>query len=174
MAETLTEMQREFIRRYLSFDPADLPSDEDGQPTGDVPGGSGDGFADAWDAARDEWMKAEETVAQQIKALQGKFRESGVPELAEIANIGLPALTGNTRTKVMASVFDVDRVKTASSAKVLAKAEKNLAAMSQHLRADPRIEACDTNHFGIKMSIAATLGGAIEALRKALRDAGVS
>lgn len=169
MPNPLTEVQESFLRKYLASGLRDRPKERVGSDEGEGLQGSGD-FVRSWDAARSKWQNAEEAVSGQIKALQGAFRKSGLPALADVANIGLPALTGNTRTKVMASVFDVERIKDAPDAKVLSRAEKNLAAMAQHLKIDPRIQACDTNPFGIKMSIAATLGGAIDQMRKALQD----
>lgn len=171
MAPTLTATQARFVNRYL--DAGIAPDGAAAEAKEETPEGAADAaaFARDWDAVRAKWEKAEEKVGDQVAAMQAAFRKSGAPQLQEIANFGLPALTGNTRSKAIAAMMDVDRIKSAPNPKILAKADKRFAEISAHLKSDPRVKAVDSNPFGLKVSIAASLCGAIDEMRSVLRQA---
>lgn len=159
MAAALTSVQRTFLEAYV---------------TGPLPEGSGEAldtatFERKWSAARDNWQKAEEAVGAQISDLQSAFRGSGVEVLQDIANTGLPALTGNTRTRALAAIFEIDKIKSNPTEKTLQRAEKRLSDLRAQLSSNPQVKACDENPFGIRVSISATLGGALDELRRTLR-----
>jgi hypothetical protein len=54
---------------------------------------SAPGLRRRWEAARQTWQAASETVDAQISALRSAFLATGDPELAEIAEHGLNAMT---------------------------------------------------------------------------------
>lgn len=160
MADTLTDTQRTFLQTHLGVVSAN--------PGSAAPASPDLHFEKNWTAARANWLSAEEAVGKQINAMQSAFRKSGSDVLLDIANYGLPALTGNTRSKAMAAIFEVDGVKSAPNEKTLKRADKKLSDLKKQLTSNPRVQACDENPFGVKVSIGATLGGALDDMLKAI------
>lgn len=167
MESSLTDTQNAFIQRYLGG----APSTETPQADATIaaPATPDQGFEKSWNTARSNWLSAEEAVGKQITAMQAAFRKSGSDVLLDIANFGLPALTGNTRSKAMTAIFEVEGVKSAPNGKILMRADKKLSELQKQLTTNPRVQACDENPFGVKVSIIATLGGALDDMRKTIQ-----
>jgi hypothetical protein len=129
-----------------------------GQKTG------ANGGAPGWQEARQAWETSIETVDNQIVQMQAAFRQSRDAELVEIAEFGLNAITGGFKTKLMAAIMDArpgDRSALQSAGPALLRA---LAEFRTHIETDGRVQACDTNPYGLTMSIRATLGPALAGL----------
>lgn len=122
------------------------------------------------DAAR-AWREASEAVDGQITELQALLRRSGDPELAAIAEYGLNAITGGFKVKLLAALRDVAAAGTQATPQQIARARQAAASFRAHLDREPRVQACDDNPFGIRMSIRGTLGPALGRLDAALRPA---
>ncbi len=150
----LTEIQLVFLEKFLGCRPA----------------GPGD-FASRWNMARSNWESAVRTVDGQISKLQSVLKTSEDPELVEIAEFGLNAITGNHKVRVMSSVFEISSAGAAPESKIVGQALKRISAFENHIANDERIKATDLNPFGVSVSISATMGAALGELSRALKSA---
>ena len=112
--------------------------------------------------AAEAWRAASEAVDGQIAALQAALRQDGDEDLAEIAEFGLNAITANHKVRLMAAMREVDGGAPGDNL------IKLIDAFAAHIATDERVEACDENPLGVAMSIRATLGPALAAMRAAL------
>jgi len=120
--------------------------------------------------AIDAWRQASEAVDEQIAALQQVLKGSDDPELVEIGNFGINALTGNHRVRLMAAVLELERSQD-SAVRALAQKTLPLAGnLDGHLAEDERVAVCDDNPFGVQVSIRQTLGAALKELTSALDE----
>ncbi len=120
------------------------------------------GIPDIWLSAVDAFAAATDTVNAQITQLQLALRETGDVDLLGIADSGLNALTAGTRVPLMAALMDAG----SDGANIEAAAPKVLkavAAFRTRLNA-PEIMACDSNPFGVEVSIADTFAAALDQL----------
>ena len=154
---TLSAEQVSFIEKYLGVS----PPPEHGSPT------PGD-FMSRWKQACGRWSSAIEAVDGQISKLQAVLKSSDDPELVEIAEFGLNAITGNHKVSIMAAIRDVSGTGASPDSKIASTAKSRIAAFDAHLSQDKRIEATDNNPFGVKVSIASTLKPALADLTRAL------
>lgn len=116
------------------------------------------------------WRQASEAVDGQIAALQQVLKGSDDPDLVEIGDFGINALTGNHRVKLMAAVLELERSQD-TALRALAQRTLPLAGkLERHLAEDERVAVCDENPFGVQVSIRTTLGGALRELTSALSD----
>ena len=136
--------------------------------TGNARDGAAAGFASDWALALDRWRDANDIVDRQISELQGRLRSSGDPDLERIAELGLNAIAGNTRVRLMAAILDVSRGGDRPAPRLVKSAAQAASALEAHLASDPRVAACDQNPFGARVTIGATLGAALAELRRAL------
>jgi hypothetical protein len=116
------------------------------------------------------WQRALKMVDDQIAALQKVLRATPDPELQDIAEFGLGAMTGSHKVKIQAALLDMQSGTGGGRKAVVAI--RLVDAFLAHLASDPRIAACDASPFGVPMSIRRTLTPALDALRSALRAAG--
>jgi hypothetical protein len=132
----------------------------------DVPtGGRPSGLAEAVAG----WQRALESVDGQIAALQQRLRPAPDPELQQIAEFGLGAMTGSHKVKIQAALLDVQTG--TGGARKAGAAARLVGAFLAHLASDPRIAACDASRFGVSMSIRQTLSPALVTLQTALQAA---
>lgn len=125
-------------------------------------------FRSRWTTLRDDWSEASYAADQQIGVLQIALRKSGNEDLAQIANFGMNALTGNFKVQLMAAMKDLDSANDDKVPKAAAKALPVIRGFRKHLSSDPRVKACDANPFGVSMSLAATLDGALGPMERLL------
>jgi hypothetical protein len=111
---------------------------------------------------------AQEVVDAQISQLQAKLRGTDDPDLHRIAEFGLNAISGNMRVKVQASLLTLRSSLPNVDPKAAANTRKLVDQMAAHLNSDGKVAACDRNPFGVKVSIAQTLGGALRQIATAL------
>jgi hypothetical protein len=117
-----------------------------------------------------EFDAAQEEIESQIARLQAKLRGSSDASLQRIAEFGLNGVTGNSRVLTQAALFELRHALPRLDPDIVSKATKALRRMASHLANDNRIRACDHNCFGVKVSIAETLGGAARRLYAVLSD----
>jgi hypothetical protein len=138
-------------------------------------GGGGSGldlpsFRARWTEAVSAWQDAVEQVDKQMAALGAVLRKTDDPWLQRIAELGLPAVTGNHKVPMMAACMDVGRAGPEALPAATAAARKAITAFAQHLATNPQVAGCDTNPFKVKVSIRTTLGPALKALNDTLRQ----
>jgi hypothetical protein len=125
-------------------------------------------FKRRWQQSYAAWQDAIETVDKQMEALGKACREIDNPWLEKIAELGLPAVTGNFKTPLMAACFEVTQAPADKVAGPAAKARSALANFAKHIATDPQVAGCDGNPFGVSVSIRATLGPAMKSLNDTL------
>jgi hypothetical protein len=124
-----------------------------------------------WQLACQAWRAASAAVDAQISALQTVLRSSGDPDLMEIAEFGLNAVTGNHKVRLTGMLLELGD---ASPPVVQQSGSKALALLSQfqtHIETDKRVAACDSNPSPVRVSIRATIGPALAGLQAALEAA---
>lgn len=102
-------------------------------------------------------------VGVQLDGLRKALMASGDPELKQIAEFGLGALTAGHRTRLQASLMEARGTSGDKRAAALAKVATNASAFLDHLE-DQRFDAVDQNPFGVKVTVRKTLGGALRTL----------
>jgi hypothetical protein len=117
-----------------------------------------------WKAARGAWQQASEAVDGQISGLQSALRATGDPELVQIAEFGLNALTAGFKTKLMAALFELGDIGPAAAPAAARKAVVAVQGLKTVIASDPRVDACDSNPAGVAVSIRATLMPALDGL----------
>lgn len=118
--------------------------------------------------ARADWTDAMEKVDAQLEKLAQGLRATDVPELTEIAEFGLNAVTNNRKTPLLAALMEVGQGTPEALAKAGPKALAAVRAFRKHIEADERVAACDGNPLGIPVTIRATLDPALAGLEAAL------
>lgn len=116
------------------------------------------------------WQRALKMVDDQITALQKVLRATPDPELQDIAEFGLGAMTGSHKVKLQAALVEIQSG--TGPGRKAAVAVRLVDAFLSHLASDPRIAACDASPFGVPMSIRRTLTPTLGTLRSALHAEG--
>ena len=101
------------------------------------------------------------------------MRASGDEELEGIAEFGLNGLTGDFRVPLMGAIHVINTANGDALKKAAANAHNILTGFRQHLNADKKVEACDENPFGVKVTIRETFGQGLDQLAQALSAAPV-
>lgn len=138
--------------------------------------GAGD-FDRRWAEARASWREAVEAVDARIAKVRSKMLSSGNPDLLDIADRGLPALTGNHKTPVSVAVIEVadsgGEQRERSARQVMAAVQ----AFRSHIDNDPMIKVLDEQSsaaFGVSLAIRADIGRGLGALESALRESALA
>jgi hypothetical protein len=88
--------------------------------------------------------------------------------LEEIAEFGLPAVTGNLKVPLMAAMRDLSGGQAAARQKSIEKLRGLTEQFNKHLNSDARVAAVDENDFGVRVTLRETLGGALEKMHAVL------
>lgn len=126
-------------------------------------------FRKRWASAADAWRDAIETVDGQIEALRVALLRSRDPVLAAIADGGLAQLTGDFKTPVMASLFDIPKTEGAARRKAAKAARAAYEAFRTHVLHDERIVALDRHAkslFGVNVTIGDEIAGGLDRLER--------
>jgi hypothetical protein len=122
-----------------------------------------------WRAARLAWQTASDGVDAQIASLQSALKTTDDPDLQDIAEFGLNAMTAGCKMPLLAALAQIGD---GSNPLALLKGRGKLLAAVDAFRSqigtDRRIAACDNNPFGVDVAIRATLGPALEGLEAAI------
>lgn len=138
------------------------------KPTGTTPvamkakGEAAQAGPSRWKQAYDHWLDANDNLDKQLNALrEAILQETGYPEfateLAEIARVGLNALTGNNRVKLMAALQVLGSGDAASLNAHGEKVLSAIAAFKAHLDGNIQVDACEGNPWDVDVSIRDTL-----------------
>ncbi len=112
------------------------------------------------------WREASETVDAQVAQLQALLRNSDDPDLREISEFGMAALSGGNRTGLMAAAMELERADPPPAA-LLKRTATIAAKFRAHLAKDSKVQGFDSNPFGVHVSIRATLEPALQQLEAA-------
>jgi len=144
-------------------------------PVGKGPGAGMSGTSDfdrRWAAARAGWREAIEAVDARIAKVRAQMLSSGNPDLLDIADRGLPALTENHKTPVSVAVIEVAD-STGDKRQLSARqAMAAIRAFRAHIDTDPMVKVLDEQSpaaFGVSLDIRADIGRGLAALESALR-----
>jgi hypothetical protein len=128
-------------------------------------------FQKRWAGATNAWRDAIETVDDQINQVRAAMLRSGNPVLLAIADGGLMELTGNFKTPVMRSIFEIGQTSGEDRRKAATRALAAYGAFRNHVDRDDRIGALDDNAsslFGITVTIRDEIGGGLDRLTDAI------
>ncbi|MCV2869869.1 hypothetical protein OEW28_14640 [Defluviimonas sp. WL0002] len=134
-------------------EPADGPAAEPGEV-----GAAGNG----WQQARDAWLDANLSLDSQLNALRAAIlAEQEHPEFADalktVAEVGLNALTGDHRVKLMGAIQMLGRGDAVSMKKHGGKALAAISALRTFLDGNERVDACEGNPWDVDVAIRDTL-----------------
>jgi hypothetical protein len=147
-----SSVQREWIQRVLGIA---------------LPGATALPDATAIRAAVAAWRQASETVDGQVAQLQTLLQRSDDPELREIGEFGMAALSGGNRTRLIAAAMELERADPPPPA-LLKRVATIAAKFRAHLASDPKVRGFDSNPFGVPVSIRATLEPALQQIETAV------
>lgn len=173
---SLTETQHRFLEAFLGLglprgavEPAGRagPGDMDGPPS--------EAAAQGWAQAFQGWLDANDRLDAQLNALRGAIlNETSYPELAQqlqdIARVGLNALTGNHRVRLMAAFQVIGSGDSASLDRHGDKALAAIAAFRAYLDAQEGVDACEGNPWDVEVAIRDTLYPPLDRLTQILRS----
>jgi hypothetical protein len=131
-------------------------------------------FPRSLERANAVWRGAVETVDDQINQVRAKMLASGVPDLLAIADRGLPALTNNHKTPVMAAILDIGQLSGDARKAVAARGLEAIADFRQHIGQSEIVKILDEQShaaFGIRMTIREEIGRGLDALEPAFKSA---
>src|ERR1700742_795662 len=103
-------------------------------------------------AARDEMTAALTKADAQVRKLQAVLAVHPDIQLQEIAgspDMGINALTGGFRVRVLAALRDLETAPEDKLPAVVKKARGIVTGFDNHITSSDRIEACDLNPLGI-------------------------
>jgi hypothetical protein len=112
------------------------------------------------------WQDARDVVNDQVSALQGYLRTLDDPDLRQIADHGLGALTKRLGTELVVALIEVDAAPGAAPARE--RAVSAVTGYRQFLQQDPLVRLLEENPFGVPVTIRATLGRALDQIERAL------
>lgn len=160
MPNEITQTQRAFLESFvIKGSAAETAPDQ-------VPNAA---FQNAWKPAYAAWQSTSDAIDTQVAALQNVLKNLDDPVLKEIGDLGLNAITGNHRVKMLAALRDIDSAKPLPNKAMITKAAVAIKNLEAHFSSDPRIAACDNNPFGVSMSIVKSTSGALGQIKAALR-----
>src|SRR5262249_25563831 len=110
-------------------------------------------------------------VNGQLNKLRTELLKEEDNELRRIAEFGLNAITNDLRVPLQAAMMDVDRAPADGKSKFIAQAEDLVDEFRDHLDSDGQVQACDSNPFGVPVSLRTTLGTALGQMKQALSAA---
>lgn len=142
-----------------------------GQAEAKKPAAVSEEFRKKWASAKQAWQTANDSVDEQVAKLQGALKKSNDEELQEIAEFGLNGVTGNLKVPLMAVLKDIDDANGETLPKHSARLRTIVTGFRKHITSNPKIEACDDNPFGVKMTIKQTIGGGLDKLEEVVSGA---
>ena len=114
------------------------------------------------------WLAAKEAAAAQIAALQAAMRDLGRPVFERIADQGLNGVTGWLQVGLQAALMDAERASGQAAAAARQKARTAVSEFRSFLAADPVVPLLEENPLGVKVSLRASLGRALDDIERSL------
>jgi hypothetical protein len=128
--------------------------------------------AKRWQAAKQSWQQAIETVDGQINQLQSKLRESDHPTLKRIAEFGLNGVTGKLKVGLRVAQMEFDDATGDARKGLHQKLLGAIKSVKSFVASDRAIQLIDENPLSVSVTIRQTLNGALEQMEKSLSGAG--
>jgi hypothetical protein len=122
-------------------------------------------------AARDEVESALSKAGAQVGKLQALMAVHPDLDLRAIAgsqDLGINALTGNHRVKLLAALRDLGSATPDTLPKVLPQARRVTRRFLDHVTASPRLAACDENPLGVAVATRSLLTPSLTHLAEAI------
>ncbi|MGM9484618.1 hypothetical protein ACS5PN_25715 [Roseateles sp. NT4] len=144
---------------------------------GKGPGSGAAGFERRWADARASWREAVEAVDARIAKVRAQMLSSGNPDLLDIADRGMPALTDNHKTPVSVAVIEVADSSGEKRERSARKAIDAIQAFRSHIDTDPMIKVLDEQSpaaFGVSLAIRTDIGRGLTALESVLRESALA
>ncbi|WP_431103695.1 hypothetical protein [Roseateles noduli] len=122
------------------------------------------GFLEHWPQARQTCLSAVAAVDRQVAQLISVLKASQDQELRDIAEFGLPAVTGNFKVPLSAAIVELDMARGTRLPSAARKVADAARAFADYLDREETVRVTDENEFGVTVSIRATLGEALRAI----------
>jgi hypothetical protein len=113
---------------------------------------------------------AERIVDGQLGRLRAILRRSDDPEPRGIGEFGVDGLTGEAGAKLRTAISQLRACLPVADARLAAMTCRLAEEVAAHLSNSEKVRECDDNPFGVRVSIARTLGGAARQLHEVLRE----
>ncbi len=133
-------------------------------------------FVEKWKTVKATWQSASDAIDNQITKLQSNLKKSGDPELEDIAEYGLNAVTGNFKVPLMAAIRAVDTSAPANLKKNATTVLTVVKGFQGFINGEGKavIDACDedapkTFNVGGWVSIRKTLNDAFTEMENTLK-----
>jgi hypothetical protein len=118
-------------------------------------------FRRHWPRVKQAWLAALATVDEQISRLIQVLNASDDQELRDIAEFGLPAVTGDFKVPMSAAVIELEAASGAAFPAAARKLSAAARAFGDYLDREETVRVTDENEFGVTVSLRTTLGGAL-------------
>ncbi|WP_207477278.1 hypothetical protein [Arenibaculum pallidiluteum] len=114
------------------------------------------------------WREAIGEADAQFTALASVLRSTDDDELHYIADLGLDAVFGEMRGLLTTALTDLQHSPPDRIAAVAGKAADLAMSLRKHIEADARIRVCDTNPFGVTLTLGEKLGQGLRTVETTL------
>ena len=115
------------------------------------------------------WSSAKDRVDDQLRKLSDTLRKTAHPQVQAVAD-EVETLLAPLRVKLMVVLQELDAAP--GDAKAQGDARKAVASARSWLDSDARVGAIDSNPWKVPVSVAATLGEALDRLETQLEQVG--
>lgn len=124
-----------------------------------------------WPAAVAGWRAQSEAVDKELTGLQHYLQSTDDEDFHHIAEFGLNGIMEGHKAALLGTIITLERADAAALRAGAPGALKAVNAFKAHIENDPRVAACDHNHFGVKVAIRKRLAPALAAMQAALQQA---
>ncbi len=128
-------------------------------------------FEERWQSAKSIWLEVNDSIGEQLNSLRKHLMDSEDPDLRAIAEVGLNAITNNHRVAVQKGILDVDRSVGEARVQCIEHLQELVQDFWEHIETDERVDACESNPFGVIVQIRSNLGKGFQALLDTLDSA---
>jgi hypothetical protein len=121
--------------------------------------------------ARETMTSALSKADLQIRKLQAVLAVHPDTQLKEIAgspDMGINALTGNFRVRVLAALRDIEVAPPEKLPAVLQRARTLVTGFSEHIRTSDRLEACEQNWLQVPVKVRELVSPALAELSRSI------
>jgi hypothetical protein len=126
-----------------------------------------EGLVTARDTMTDALSKADLQI-RKLQAVLAVHPDSQLKEIAGSPDLGINALTGNYRVRVLAALRDIEIAPQEKLPAVLQKARTLVAGFDNHIQTSDRLAACDENPLKVPVSVRAVLAPALSDLARSI------
>jgi hypothetical protein len=125
------------------------------------------GLFDARDKLADALAKADAQV-RKLQAVLAVYPDEQLKEIAGSPDIGINALTGNYRVRVLAALRDIETATPDKLPAALKKASILVSGFTSHIGSSDRIDACENNWLKVPVKLRETINPALADLSRGI------